>query len=529
MQSLWMVFGVSGALCLVLTPLLRGLAIRCGLVDHPDGDRKTHDRPIPLAGGLAILLSGTAAFLSVRALGWNLPIDFQEDGLFLSGLLAASICICFLGVVDDRLTLRGRYKLIGQILIVTIPIMCNVIVRTIDILGYEIELGILAVPFTMIWLLGAINSLNLLDGMDGLLSSIGLVICLALAGMAFHTGHMTTVCLALTLGGALAGFLCYNLPPASVFLGDAGSMLIGLVIGVLAIHGTLKGPATVALTVPIAILAIPFFDTAAAVARRKLTGRSIYFPDREHLHHCLQRRGFSNRRILAFVATFCAITAAGAIVTVVLKNDLFALVTSLLVISVLVVTRMFGYSEFLLMRQHLLVFASTWGLPTKERSERTMEVRLNGSADWQALWAKLTDVANAHGMSALMLDVSAASGNERYHARWGSGESLADTKDEWKTTIPLTAGNMVVGRLEAAGRRNCRSMSKQIAMLADLIDDLETGLPALLVTQLRAHMPHGAPGEPADVVVEGSRVIAAKPMNGAVFGDLKHSAIPSAE
>ena len=284
-------FGLTGALCALLTPPLRKFAIKCGHVDNPDGARKVHAKPIPLAGGVAILISSIVSLLTLNAIGWSSINASDADRPFLVGLLAASIFICILGVIDDHVLLRGKYKLAGQLMAVAIIISSGVVIRDLNLFGFHLELGILAVPFTALWLVGAINSLNLIDGMDGMLSSVGLIICVTLAIMALLCGQVTTALLAITLAGALAGFLCYNFPPASVFLGDAGSMLIGLLIGVLAVRSSLKGPAAVALTIPVALLSIPFFDTFAAIARRKLTGKSLYVPDREHFHHCLQRRG----------------------------------------------------------------------------------------------------------------------------------------------------------------------------------------------------------------------------------------------
>src|SRR5439155_8367461 len=140
-------------------------------------------------------------------------------------------------------------------------------------------------------LLGAINSLNLIDGMDGLLGSVGLILSLALAVMAALAGHWGAAAVAVALAGALLGFLPFNLPPASVFLGDSGSMLVGLVLGTLAIQSSLKAPATIALATPVALLILPIFDTTVAILLRTMTGRSLYTTDRGHLLHRLLRFG----------------------------------------------------------------------------------------------------------------------------------------------------------------------------------------------------------------------------------------------
>src|SRR5262249_42497027 len=156
--------------------------------------------------------------------------------------------------------------------------------------------------------------LNVTDGIDGLLSCVGAIICLPLAANASSLGgRWETAVVTLAFVGALLGFLRYNLPPASICLGDARSMLIGLVVGVLAIRSSIKVAATFALTAPIALLAIPLFDSAAAILRRKLTNRSIYTRDHGHLHHYLLRMSWSTRRTVFLITWFCVITAIGGL------------------------------------------------------------------------------------------------------------------------------------------------------------------------------------------------------------------------
>src|SRR5205085_11618611 len=162
---------------------------------------------------------------------------------------------------------------------------------------------------------------------------------------------------AAAVAGALLGFLFFNFPPATIFLGDCGSMLVGLVVGVLAIDASVKGAATVALAGPLALLVIPIFDTSAAIVRRKLTGRSIYTTDRGHLHHVLQRNGMSNRLVLLLVAGLCLLASGGALLTLALNNELFALVSAGAVVGILVISRLFGHAEFLLIKERLLAVA----------------------------------------------------------------------------------------------------------------------------------------------------------------------------
>src|SRR5260370_26530081 len=190
--------------------------------------------------------------------------------------------------------------------------------------------------------------------MDGLLSCVGVIISLAMAAMAIVGGQEAAAFVAAALAGALLGFLRYNFPPATIFLGDSGSMLIGLVVGALALRGSLKGPATVALVAPVAMLIIPVFDTAAAVVRRKLTGRSLYVADRGHLHHCLLRRGFTTRRALFWVSTSGLCTPVEALTSVAFSNELFAVLTASAVVGIYIIIRVFGFAELMLLNNHLM-------------------------------------------------------------------------------------------------------------------------------------------------------------------------------
>ena len=163
------VFGAACVLCLLLTPLVRAAALRWGLVDEPDGRRKMHGRPIPVAGGVAVLLTTVVvlAGLALTTDSWGSALG--ERALKFFGLAVAAGVIAAVGVVDDYRGLRGRHKLLGQLLAVGVVIACGVEVRTLGLFGHDYDLGVMAIPFTAFWLLGAINSLNLIDGMDGLL------------------------------------------------------------------------------------------------------------------------------------------------------------------------------------------------------------------------------------------------------------------------------------------------------------------------------------------------------------------------
>lgn len=474
MTTLIVILVLSAGLCLVLTPWARAWASRHGIVDDPDGRRKMHLQPIPLAGGVAILISCISA-LAVAVLFAPQPVSglLREQGAGLLGLMAAAIVICAVGLADDRRGLRGRHKLLGQLLAAGIVILSGVWVRNLHLFGWHIDLGLLALPFTLFWLLGAINSLNLIDGMDGLLSCVGLIISLAISAMAVMANQWVAACVAVALAGALLGFLRYNFPPATIFLGDSGSMLIGLVIGVLAIQSSLKGPATIALAAPLAVLAIPILDTAAAIVRRTLTGRSIYTTDRGHLHHVLLRRGLSNQRVLFWICCLCFFTVLGVLASLAFNNELFAIVSAFAVIGILIVSRLFGYAEVLLLKEHFL--GMFWQAPGND-GNRQIEVHLQGSANWKQLWDALAARAQELNLKGLRLNVSSPAIHECYYAQWGRFDEVGEDASLWHAEIPLGIHNQTVGRLEIIGARDEDSVWLKIDALAKCVDRFERSM-----------------------------------------------------
>lgn len=437
----------------IFTPLVRSLAFQMGMVDRPDGVRKLQKEAIPLGGGVAIFLAFTATVVGLA----TIPNPWQSELLtnwhYYAGLLGSTACICVIGLLDDWISLRGRQKLIGQVIAIGILISSDLVIQKFRIFEETLELGMLSVPFTAFWLLGAINALNLIDGVDGLATSIGLVFSLALATMAYLTGHQVDALIALALAGSLGGFLLFNFPPAKIYLGDAGSMLIGLVVGALAIRSSLKGPATVALAAPTAVWAVLIFDVSMAIVRRKLTGRSVYTTDRGHLHHTLLQRGFSGTRIVVWVGLLCAFCSAGALASIIYQNDFLAVGGAVAVVSTLVLTRFFGHSECaLIVRSTKSFLFSMLRLPAGgERKQEPFSSRLQGDREWDALWERLTEYAERYDLCMVQLNVNLPALHEEYHAVWKRKHG-AELDQMWHATLPLVNENgHAIGRLRLAG------------------------------------------------------------------------------
>ncbi len=329
---------------LLLTAAVRALARRYDIVDRPDGKRKLHGRPVPLWGGVAVYAATVIGLLAVR-LGAGGTTEFTE--LSNAWIIAAGF-VCLVGSIDDRFNLPSRIKLVLQVVSVLPIVMLGYYVDRIVAFGCPIVLGWLGIPLTILWLVGCINALNLIDGMDGLASIIGLSTAAMLGVIAASQGQDHVAAMAIVLAASLAGFLIYNLPPASIFLGDSGSMVIGLSVGLLGIQGSLKTSATLAITAPAVVMTLPMFDIVAAIVRRTLNGRPFDMPDRQHIHHRLLDRGWNPWQVLCLLGALCLTTGAAATAATIFRLDALAWIAAMSLVVLMIRLRLFGYDEFAL-------------------------------------------------------------------------------------------------------------------------------------------------------------------------------------
>lgn len=308
-------FLLAGLLALLLVPLTKRLAVRVGAIDQPN-ERSLHREPTPKLGGLAIL-----AGVLVAALIW-LPWDAESRAI-----LIGAVVISLVGVADDVLELGPLPKLLGQTAAVVIPVSAGVTVEdfTFPFLG-RLDPGsveLLTLPWdgvvtlgdvgTVVGIVAAINVINLIDGVDGLASGVCVIAAVALAVIALSLDRNAAGVLAALTAGASLGFLFHGFPPASTFMGDTGSNLLGYLLGVVAVQGALKTNAVVALFLPLIILAVPILDTGFVVAKRLKYRRPVYRADRWHFHHRMANIGFSQRRTLLYLYGWTTVMAALAL------------------------------------------------------------------------------------------------------------------------------------------------------------------------------------------------------------------------
>ena len=333
---------------LALTPLVRHVARRLGVLAHPDAERRFHAGPVPLWGGVGVFLAMIAGLAAAFALGRFRHADLIH---LCAVLIPASALACLFGAIDDCFNLRSRSKLLLQFTAALIVALAGYSVNFIVVFGYRIELGWCGIAITILWLMGCINALNLIDGLDGLASVVGLSTTAMLGIIAHSMGNDHVAVVAMVLAAAIAGFLAFNRPPASIFLGDSGSTLLGLAIGVLGIQGSLKSSATLAITAPVVLMTLPMFDVVMAMVRRRLTGRPLALGDRQHIHHRLLQRGLGPWQILGIVGALCLTTGAAATAATIFRMDALAWIIATTVVVLMIRLRLFGHHEFGLIAQ----------------------------------------------------------------------------------------------------------------------------------------------------------------------------------
>ena len=278
---------------IILTPLVKTIAIHINALDIPN-KRKIHKKPIPRLGGLAIFFS----FM----LGYML---YARTSTIMLSVLMGSFLIILCGIIDDINPVKAKYKFIVQIVAAaTIVIYGNLILNEVSIFGLNLYFTHpWAQIITIIFIVAVTNIINLIDGIDGLASGISAIYFITIAIIAFVLKQMggLDIILSLIMAGATLGFLAHNFPPASIFLGDTGSYFLGFIISIIALLGY-KATTLTSLVIPIAILAIPIFDTASAIIRRLLKHQNPFTnPDREHLHHQLLKMTSSPKKTVLII------------------------------------------------------------------------------------------------------------------------------------------------------------------------------------------------------------------------------------
>jgi UDP-GlcNAc:undecaprenyl-phosphate/decaprenyl-phosphate GlcNAc-1-phosphate transferase len=325
-------FVTTALLSLLLTRWVRKVATARGWVKAPELDRHVHTRPVPRLGGVAIFASFMAVSAAVLVVPRWFGFSLVLPAMRAFGILGPALIIFLLGLYDDLHSIGPYWKFGVQAVAAVLLYLGGFGIHQLDLLsaGHILQTAI-GLPLTVLWVLLITNAFNLIDGLDGLAAGSALFSTVVVLAVSLLIPNPMVTCLTIVLAGAILGFLRFNFHPASIFLGDSGSLFIGFMLSALALAGSQKAPTMVAVAIPVVCLGLPILDVALSVVRRFLSGKPLFIGDDDHIHHKLLKRGLSQREavLILYVAT-----AAFAFLSLFLMHDAGMIGLVLLIIGI---------------------------------------------------------------------------------------------------------------------------------------------------------------------------------------------------
>jgi UDP-GlcNAc:undecaprenyl-phosphate GlcNAc-1-phosphate transferase len=342
MYSMIFLAAASFALTLVLTPRFRNMALRLKLVDEPDHHRKIHSVPIPRIGGVAIAAAVMGAFGLLFLFRLKAGLILSADVPFVLRLLPAVTVIFCVGLVDDIFQVRPLYKLAAQIVAAFLAWESGIHLSSIGMHNFP---GILSFLLTIIWIVACSNAMNLIDGVDGLAAGVGLVasVTTLIAALIHHNIELAFATVPLV--GALLGFLRFNFSPASVFLGDCGSLTLGFLLGCYGIVWSEKSTTVLSMVAPLIVLFVPLLDASLSIVRRFLRQQPIFGADRGHIHHKLLSRGLPPWRVALILYGFCGLAGVAGLILTAKQIPYHSFVVIIVLLIAWLAIQHLGYSE----------------------------------------------------------------------------------------------------------------------------------------------------------------------------------------
>ena len=397
-------FAVAMIVAIVLTPVVRKLATELGVLDLPN-DRRIHAGAIPRLGGLAIVVAFFVALLSLFATGSAVSGLFLTHPMRALGLAVGGLFISTIGILDDARGLRAWHKLWAQCLAGTIAYVCGFRIDavTLPFIG-NLEMGVFGIVVTVLWIAAITNAINLIDGLDGLAGGVAFFACVTNFVVGFINNDVIVMLLSASLGGAALGFLLFNFNPASIFMGDSGSMFLGYVLATTSILGnTVKSSTTVAILVPFVALGVPIIDTLLAMARRFLERRSIFAADRGHLHHQLLAMGLTHRRAVLLLYALSILFTVAAIAVSIGRNTTVGAALIVITIAVVGVVRAIGNFDVALRRWRRKERIRPVALDRLRHTVPTVLSQLASARELHEVVAVLRDFAERAGLELVEL------------------------------------------------------------------------------------------------------------------------------
>lgn len=418
MRSAAVSFILAALAAAFLTPLVREWAKRRGALDHALSARKVHGRAVPRLGGIGIAVAFYTPLLALAFVSSEVGRLLWEARELTVVLLVGGLAIAVLGVYDDLNGSRARTKFSVQFLIAGFTYWAGYRIDCIvNPFGPELQLGWLGLPFTMLWIAGLTNAMNLIDGLDGLAGGVALIGVGTIFVISSFNGDPLMLLFTASLAGAVLGFLIYNFNPATIFMGDSGSMFLGYVLATTAIRTNQKSSTAVAIVVPILALGIPIADTLLAMGRRALRGAPLFSADRGHIHHRLMDLGLSHRQAVLIIYCGAVVLGGGAVLLRFSNSVQSALVLLCEALLMALALRVLGFVD--LSKAQATLIERRKNLEMRAAVRRCGEL-MRGARTPEELWRAVRSAAAPLGASAVSLHLGRLAAHENT-GPWSSG------------------------------------------------------------------------------------------------------------
>jgi UDP-GlcNAc:undecaprenyl-phosphate/decaprenyl-phosphate GlcNAc-1-phosphate transferase len=466
---------------LISTRLIRDLALKFGLFDK-GGGRKVHTRPIPRLGGVAVALSATIPLAGLALWRNDISRELLADQPLLLGGIGGGLIMLAVGLFDDLKGARAWFKLGGQIAAASVVYAAGIRIEAISIpFSDPLHLGLLSAPATVFWMVLVMNAVNLIDGLDGLAGGVVVLAGGTLFVMSVIEDNVLAALLLSVVVGATLGFLAYNVNPATIFLGDTGSLFLGFVLALVSVHSSQKSYALFSIVAAMLALGLPIFDLGMAVVRRYLSGQPIFRADQHHVHHLLLRKGFTQSQsvIVLFAG---AIVLEGLALTFIYADDrISAVAIAALVPLVFVVVKALGYGDLIKKARKVKVMASVEAQAELRAREVTrLRGEMEGAADLDEVWDLVVEAAKALGFEQVELELVPCNPvlreeicGTRTWARSAVGEGTNDVRLQGLITrdLRLHFGPQELGRLHVLCLAENEVMRSMDAALGQVLAD----------------------------------------------------------
>ena len=525
MRSYLTLFFIALILTLFLTPQARRLASALGAIDVPDNERRVHKRPTPRMGGVAIYVAFLLTLLVVPLLRTDVGRSFISDLMWYGAIVVPATLIFWLGVYDDLRGARPWVKVVVQLIAAAMLHASGFGISALALpLGAEWSLPYwLSFPLTALWVVGITNAFNLIDGIDGLAAGASAFALVSILFFSLSSDRPEVILTSVVLIGAVIGFLYFNFHPASIFLGDSGSLFLGFMVAALSLAGSQKSTTTIAIAIPLVSFGLPVLDVGLAISRRFIKGQPILQSDRGHIHHRLLDHGLSQRQTVILLYGICGAFTLFGIMLLNPQRSMSALIFCVIGVMVVLGVQRLRYPEF-----EELGSAIRRRVATHRRSlsvnvgVRTLHLDLQRIQTPDRLFALLAEITTATEFEGVKLELSAPfpvgrkyqllqiaevqgwrlpvsatleDGQERvtlmYERNGRFVEDMTTTDDYWQLTLPLSTAGQSLGAITfyrhvleedvAVDLRNlCSSFQRELSTkLSQLVLEVDAPVPSL--------------------------------------------------